>query len=35
MAQWIKVLVAKPDDLMLISETHIVEGENQLLQVVF
>lgn len=34
MAQWVKVLIAKADDLSLISETHVVEGKNKLLQVV-
>jgi hypothetical protein len=32
-SQWVKELAAKPSDLSLISETHIVEGESQLLQV--
>ena len=32
MAQWIKAIAAKPEDLSLISGTNIV-GENQLLQV--
>jgi hypothetical protein len=34
MAQWVKVLAAKPEDLSLISGTQMVEGVNQPLQVV-
>lgn len=34
MAQQVKVLVAKSDDLSLIPRTQIVEVENQLIQVV-
>lgn len=29
MAQWISVLAAKPDDLILIPSTHMVERENR------
>jgi hypothetical protein len=29
MAQWVKVLVAKPEDLSLIPKTHMVEGETE------
>lgn len=32
MAQQLKVLVTKPDDLNLVPGTHLVEGENQLLE---
>jgi hypothetical protein len=32
MARWVKEPVAKADDLSLIPRTHMVEGENQLLQ---
>jgi hypothetical protein len=35
MAQWIKVLTDKPDDLSLILKADMVQGENELLQVVF
>lgn len=35
MAQLIKSLAAKPDDVSSNSGTHTVEGENELLQVVF
>lgn len=35
MAQQVQVLVAKAEDLSSISETHMVEIENRLLQVVF
>lgn len=34
MVQWARVAAAKPDDLDLIQETHTVEGENELPQVV-
>lgn len=34
MAQLLKVLAAKPDDLSLIPGTHMVEGKNQRPQVV-
>jgi hypothetical protein len=34
MAQWEKVLAAKPDDLSSIPREHVVEGRNQLPQVV-
>lgn len=30
MAQWVNVLAAKPEDLSLIHETHIVKEEKQL-----
>lgn len=30
-SQWVKELAAKPSDLSLISETHMVEGESRLL----
>lgn len=33
MFQQVKVIVTKPDDLNLISETHRIEGENQFPQV--
>jgi hypothetical protein len=32
MAQWVKVLAAKPLDLIWIFRTCMVKGENQLLQ---
>ena len=32
MAQWVKGLATKPNDLPLIPETHKVEGKNQALQ---
>lgn len=32
MAQWAKVFIIRLDDLSSIPETHMVEGENQLLQ---
>lgn len=35
MAQWIKALDTKPENLSLFPETHTVEGEHQLPQVVF
>lgn len=28
MAQWVKTLVIKPDDLSLVPEAHMVEGGN-------
>lgn len=28
MAQWVKILAAKPDNLSSIPGTHVVEGEN-------
>lgn len=34
MAQWIKVLAAKPDNLSSICRTHKLEGSNQFLQVI-
>lgn len=34
MAQWVKALDAKPDDLSSVPGIHIIEGENQLLEVV-
>lgn len=34
MAQWVKVLVAKPDNLSSVSGTHVVEGKI-LLQIIF
>lgn len=34
MAQCIKALAAKPDDLSLVSYIHMMEGENCLLQAV-
>lgn len=30
MVQWIRALAAKPDDLILISRTHALEGKNRL-----
>lgn len=33
MAQWIKVLAAKPDHLSLVTGTHMVKGKNQLQKV--
>jgi hypothetical protein len=35
MAQWIKALAAKHDDLSSIPGTNMMEGEKQLLQTVF
>lgn len=35
MAQWEKVLAAKHEDPSPVPETHLVEGENQLPQVLF
>lgn len=34
MAQWVEVLATKPDDLIPSSGTHMMEGQNCLLQVV-
>lgn len=34
MAQWLEELATKPDDLNVISGTYVVEGENELLQIV-
>ena len=34
MAQWMRVLTTKPGNLSSIPRTHMVEGENRLLQVV-
>lgn len=33
MAQWVKAIVAKPDDLSLIPGSHLVEEENELIPV--
>lgn len=35
MAQWVEVLATRPDGLSLTSGTHMAEGENRLLKVVF
>lgn len=34
MAHWVKALATKPDDPSWIPRMHMVEGENELLQVV-
>lgn len=34
MAQWVKEFTAKPEDPRSIPRSHLVEGENQLQQVV-
>lgn len=34
MAQWVKVIAAKPDDLTLIPRTHEVKGEKEVPQIV-
>lgn len=34
MTQWVKVLATQPDDLSLIPEIHMFDGENRLLEVV-
>lgn len=34
-AQWVKILATKPNNLSLNPGLHMVEGENQLLQVVY
>jgi len=33
MAQWIKVLATKPDDLSSIPASHLVEGEHQFMEI--
>lgn len=35
MSQWVKALAAMPDDLSSIPVIHMVEGDSQLLQLVF
>lgn len=34
MAQWVKVIFAKPDNLRLVLGTHVTEGANPVLKVV-
>ena len=34
MAQWVKVIAAKPDDLTLILRIHMVKGEKEAPQIV-
>lgn len=34
MAQWVRMLVAKPDNIGSISRNYMVEGEKQFMQVV-
>lgn len=34
MTQWVVALATEPDDLNLISVTHVVEGENSLWKVI-
>lgn len=35
MAQWVRVLATKPDHQSLVPGTHVVEGENCFLKILF